>query len=96
MYSVGIALFFGVVGYILPRYGYPITPLLIAIILGPLAEKSLMQSLIISNGSYMIFLTRPISVVFILLIIVCTAFTLMRNSKSKKASMGLTPNPSKT
>ncbi|WP_134702782.1 tripartite tricarboxylate transporter permease [Ammoniphilus sp. YIM 78166] len=96
MYSVGIALFFGVVGYILPRYGYPITPLLIAIILGPLAEKSLMQALIISNGSYMIFFTRPISLVFILLIVVCTAFTLMRNSKSKKASMGLTPNPSKT
>ncbi|WP_053362535.1 tripartite tricarboxylate transporter permease [Bacillus sp. FJAT-27251] len=80
--SVGIALFFGVIGYFLPKYGFPVTPMLIAMILGPIAEESLRQSLILSEGSIGIFLTRPISIIFILLTI--GSFIIPFISKMKK------------
>ncbi len=76
--SVGITLFFGVLGYILPKYGYPVTPILIAMILGPLAETSLRQSLILSEGSYLIFFMRPIPVIFILLIVLLFVIPLLK------------------
>lgn len=68
MDSVGIALFFGVLGYVFKKSNYPIPPMFIAMILGPLIEVSLRQSLILSNGSILIFFMRPISLFFIVLI----------------------------
>ena len=84
MYSVIIALFFGVIGYILPKFGYPTTPMLIALILGPLAEKSLMQSLIMSDGSFLIFVTRPISIVFFVFVLTTITFSIVRMSGKGK------------
>lgn len=83
MYSVTIALFFGVLGYILPKYDYPTTPMLIALILGPLAEKSLMQSLIMSDGSFLIFISRPISIIFLVMVLITITFSLVRNIKKR-------------
>jgi len=57
---------FGVVGYLMKRYGFEAAPLVLALILGPLLENSLRQSLIISKGSFLIFLTRPISASFLI------------------------------
>src|SRR5699024_5123055 len=65
--SAGIAIFFGVIGYVLPKYGFPVTPMLIAIVLGPIAENSFRQSLLLSDGSFLIFIQRPVSVLFLIL-----------------------------
>ena len=67
MFDVKVMLIFGLLGYILPRFGFPVTPMLLAIILGPLAETSLRQALILSDGSFSILISRPISFVFILM-----------------------------
>lgn len=67
MSSVWIALIFGVIGFILPKYGYPVIPMVIAIILGPMAESAFRQSLVMSGESLMIFFQRPIALVFIVL-----------------------------
>src|SRR5699024_7861351 len=77
MSSVVVTLFFGILGYILPKYNYPIIPILLGIVLGPIAETSLMQSLVISNGSFLIFLTRPISIVFAVLIVLSIIFSIL-------------------
>ncbi len=60
----------GLIGYIFKKLDYPPAALLLALILGPMVERALRQSLIMSNEGLMIFLTRPVSAVFLALAIV--------------------------
>jgi putative tricarboxylic transport membrane protein len=52
---------FGLFGYLLRKLNYPVAPAVLAIVLGPLAERSFRQSLLGSQGDPTIFVTRPIS-----------------------------------
>lgn len=61
MHDVWLMLIFGIVGYLLRKLDYPMAPLVLAIVLGPLAETSLRQSLLVSDGSFAVFFERPIS-----------------------------------
>ncbi len=61
MHDVWLMLIFGVVGYFMRKLDYPMAPMVLAIVLGPLAEPALRQSLLISNGSFAIFFERPMS-----------------------------------
>ena len=54
---------FGIVGYVFKKMDYPLAPLVLALVLGDLAESAFRQSLIMSQGSLLIFFTRPISAV---------------------------------
>ncbi|WP_373893812.1 tripartite tricarboxylate transporter permease [Virgibacillus sp. CBA3643] len=66
-FDVRVMLVFGLIGYIMPKFGFPVTPMLLGIVLGPIAETSFRQSMAISDGSWLIFVTNPIALVFILL-----------------------------
>ena len=59
--NVWLMFLFGVVGYLLRKLDYPMAPAVLAIVLGPLAEVSMRQSLTIGHGSFGIFFSRPIS-----------------------------------
>ena len=61
MIDIWYMLIFGVIGYVFKKLDYPLAPLVLALVLGDLAENALRQSLIMSQGSLAIFLTRPIS-----------------------------------
>ena len=61
MHDVWLMLIFGIVGYLMRKLDYPMAPAVLAIVLGPLAEPALRQSLIGSQGDVMIFFERPIS-----------------------------------
>jgi TctA family transporter len=52
---------FGVVGYVFKKLDYPLAPLVLAPVLGDMAESALRQSLIMSQGSPLIFVASPIS-----------------------------------
>src|SRR5699024_9155351 len=78
MHTIGITLTFGVLGYVLTKFEFPLPPLLVGMILGQIAENALRHSLIISDGRMMIFLTRPISVIFFILILGSVLFPLIR------------------
>ncbi len=58
---------FGLVGYTLAKLEFEPAPLLLAFVLGPLLEEKLRQSFLISRGDPMIFVTRPISLVLLLI-----------------------------
>jgi putative tricarboxylic transport membrane protein len=60
-------LIFGVVGYLCKKLDYPIAPMVLALVLGDMAESSLRQSLIMSQGSLRIFFSSPISTLLVLL-----------------------------
>ena len=61
MHDVWLMLIFGVGGYLLRKLDYPLAPAVLAIVLGPIAEPALRQSLLIANGDFMVFVNRPIA-----------------------------------
>jgi putative tricarboxylic transport membrane protein len=63
MIDIWYMLIFGVVGYVFKKLDYPLAPLVLALVLGDLAENALRQSLIMSQGSLGIFFTSPIAAV---------------------------------
>src|SRR5918999_425172 len=69
MIDVWFMVLFGVVGYVFKKLDYPLAPLVLALVLGDLAENALRQSLIMSQGTLMIFLNRPIAGVLTVLAI---------------------------
>ncbi|OIJ13844.1 C4-dicarboxylate ABC transporter permease [Anaerobacillus arseniciselenatis] len=83
-YDIWVMLAFGVIGYMLRKYGFPLAPIVLALILGPKAEQSFSQSMLISQNDWTIFFTRPISVTFLVLAIITfiTPFILDRRAKN--------------
>jgi len=77
---------FGVVGYIMKRGGIPIPPMVIAFVIGGGLENSLRQSLILSDNSLMIFVTRPICLFLLIISLLLLVFMIRRNIKDNKAS----------
>jgi putative tricarboxylic transport membrane protein len=67
MLDIWYMLIFGVVGYFFRKLDYPIAPMVLALVLGDAAESALRQSLIMSQGSPLIFFANPISAVLVLL-----------------------------
>jgi putative tricarboxylic transport membrane protein len=59
--DVWLVLIFGVIGFVLRRLDYPLAPLVVSLVLGFSTEQALRQSLIMSDGSLMIFFERPVS-----------------------------------
>jgi putative tricarboxylic transport membrane protein len=77
---------FGVVGYILRKFRYELAPLVMALVLGPLLETNFRNSLTLSDGSFSIFFTRPISatiIIIALLLLASTGFSFYRKTKTK-------------
>jgi putative tricarboxylic transport membrane protein len=64
MFDVWTALFFGVVGYLMRKFRFPMAPMVLASVLAQMLETSLSQALVISRGSPLIFFTRPIAAAF--------------------------------
>ncbi|MBO6949786.1 MAG: tripartite tricarboxylate transporter permease [Rhodospirillales bacterium] len=92
MHDVWLMLIFGVGAYLLRKLDYPVAPAVLAIVLGPIAEPKLRQSLLFSSGDPMIFLERPISgpiTVIAIILILLPLFKLIRDKlKGKKAAAG--------
>jgi putative tricarboxylic transport membrane protein len=59
--DVWIMLIMGVLGYALRKFDFDPAPLVLGLVISPILEQSLRQSLIMSNGNYLIFFSRPIS-----------------------------------
>ena len=79
-FDTGIMLCFGLLAYFMKKYGFPVVPMLLAIILGPQLEEHLRMSLIIAQGNPMIFLQKPISLIFIIIAVISFASPLIRRA----------------
>jgi putative tricarboxylic transport membrane protein len=66
-YDVIIMGVFGLVGYLMKKFNYEAAPLILALVLGPMMESALRRSLVISEGGFGLFFTRPISGSFLIL-----------------------------
>lgn len=83
LYDVYIILIFGIVAYFLRRMDFQLVPILLGIVLGPLAEKNFRRALVLSEGSMKIFFTRPISCAFIIIAVCSVAIFAYRNHKAR-------------
>src|SRR5215470_8232841 len=83
LFDVWTMLGFGVVGYILRQYNYPMAPFVLGIVLGDLLDKNLRRGLVLSDGDLTPFFTRPISAV---LAAVCVATILMNFAVVRRAA----------
>ncbi|MCL2578646.1 MAG: tripartite tricarboxylate transporter permease [Oscillospiraceae bacterium] len=89
MFGVWAAYIFGVVGYIFKRFGFPIPPIVLALVLGRMAETNFRRSMLMSGGDLSIFVTRPITVVIMLLTILMFVYPLIKSQiKKRKAAAG--------
>lgn len=87
LFDLWVMLTAGVAGYYLERYNYPIAPLVIGLVLGPIAEPSFRRSIIKAQGDFGVFLDRPISAVFVVLAILVFFIPIVQTSNvSRKIS----------
>ncbi len=61
VFNVGLLFVFGILGFFMKRLDFPVAPLIVGLILAPMAEQSMRQALTISQGEWSTFLTRPLS-----------------------------------
>ena len=61
VFNVGLLFVFGLIGYTMRRFDFPVAPLIVGLILAPMAEQSMRQALTISMGDWSTFVTRPLS-----------------------------------
>jgi putative tricarboxylic transport membrane protein len=89
LHDVWLMLIFGVGGYLLRKLDYPLAPAVLAIVLGPIAEPALRQSLLIANGDPTVFLTRPIAgpiTIVAIILLLLPLFKLIRDVLRKRKS----------
>lgn len=83
MYGVWLMLISGVVGYLLIVNGYPIAPLLLAYVLAPMLERDVRRTFLMSGGSPMIFIEKPISAALIALLLMTILSPIIKRMISK-------------
>ncbi|WP_424236832.1 tripartite tricarboxylate transporter permease [Bhargavaea ginsengi] len=84
VFDVGALFFFGLLGYLMVKYGFPLTPLVLGFILGPLLETNLRRGLMLSQGDFMPFLTSPIAAAFLIFTVVSIGLKVYSNWKKKQ------------
>ncbi len=84
LFDVLIAIIFGVVGFFMKKFHYPGAPLVLGIVLGPIAEENLNRALIVSKNGWMTFLTHPISCSFLAVSLVIILYSLVKNIRDAR------------
>ncbi|CAG9622284.1 tripartite tricarboxylate transporter permease [Sutcliffiella rhizosphaerae] len=86
-FDVFVMLVAGVIGYFMKKFDFPASPIVLALILGPMAESEMRRALIMSDGSYSIFFTRPISLTLIILAVLSLFLPIiLGHLKNRKAA----------
>jgi putative tricarboxylic transport membrane protein len=88
LFDVWVMLGFGVLGFILRRFNYPMAPFVLGIVLGDLLDKNLRRGLVLSDGDLTPFFLRPISAVMaaIVVLTVLLNFAAVRNGVARAFS----------
>lgn len=84
VFDVYAVLFFGVVGFLLSNYKYPLPPVILGFILGDLIETNLRRGLMSTYDSFWPFLTRPISGLFLFLTLSFMGYIVFKAVKNKR------------
>ena len=84
MFDVGTIIAFGIISYVISKLGFSAIPVLLGLVLGALTEKNFRRSLMISDGNWDIFVTRPYALAFLILLILALIMIIYTNYKKSK------------
>jgi putative tricarboxylic transport membrane protein len=82
-FELGMLLAFGLMGYGLRRFGYPIAPVIVGLILGPMAEQQLRRALAISQGDPTVLVGSPIAIVLLLLAVTAVVLPMILRARGQ-------------
>jgi putative tricarboxylic transport membrane protein len=83
-FGVAVMLVFGVIGFLMEENGFPVAPVILGIVLGPMLEQNFVTSMIKSDGSFLTFFERPIAGVLGVTTLLVWAFMLWRGFRAWK------------
>ena len=89
VFDIYIMVLFGVLGYLMKKFGYEPAPLVLAFVLGPMLENNLRKSLILSQGDFSTFVTRPLSAIALLLALALLLSPLIPRLRGKREVIAL-------
>lgn len=84
MFGVWVAFAFGILGFILKKLNFSVVPLVLALVLGRMAERNYRVALLMGQGSHMIFINRPLAVIIALIALVSFAYPFIQSALSKR------------
>ena len=90
IFDILVMVIFGLVGYILKRWEYPLAPMVVGFILAPLLEENVRRSLMRTEGSFLPILSSPIALVFFILTAVMVVLSVRSELKDRKKRRGVT------
>ncbi|MBL8806708.1 MAG: tripartite tricarboxylate transporter permease [Rhodospirillales bacterium] len=83
LFDLGLVLGAGVVGYAMRRFGVPVLPMVLGVVLGFLVESNYRRSLVLSGGDHAVFMQDPVALGLLAVAFVLTAYSLMREFRTK-------------
>jgi putative tricarboxylic transport membrane protein len=92
-FTLVVTMTFGMIGYIMLKAGLPRAPLILALVLAPMIEDSLRQSLQLSEGSLLIFVERPIAAVLSVVLLLSLAVPIVRTVRGIRRHTEEPANP---
>lgn len=84
MFDVYFAIVMGVVGYLLQKYGFTLSPILLSLILGPMSESNIRRYMQIVDGNFLKIFTRPICILFFVLAILSLVTAVLNQRKIER------------
>lgn len=84
IFDVWVMLVFGVIGYLLRRYGFPLAPIVIGFVLGPICEVNFRRSLVMSGDDYSIFWSRTVSAILLTINVLLILWLLLPKQYKEK------------
>jgi len=77
-------MFFGVIGYAFEKWRFPLAPVILGFILGPIAETNLRRGLMMTQGNFLPFLTKPVSGAFLVIALASVVYSVIKERKQAK------------
>lgn len=84
LFDVGVAFLFGALGYLFHKYKWPVVPLVLCFILGPILEESFIQTMAMGAGDISILWSRPISLVILIAAAALLVFSILLNRRTNQ------------
>ncbi|MGM0828962.1 MAG: tripartite tricarboxylate transporter permease [Bacillota bacterium] len=88
MFNVWVMLVFGILGYFMKKYHFSPASLVLGLVLGPMMEENFRRNLLVTEGDYLSFITKPISGIILLIAVLAMFYPIIAKALKKKKSMG--------
>ena len=84
VFDVGVCVAFGIIGWLMNKYEFPLSPILLALILGPMCEKNFVRFMTIQKGNFFAITSSPIAMAFLVVALAVVVFSVFNQMKINK------------